>query len=57
MLKAIPRELGDKILLENWDGEAPLIPLLEDILGAEKGLVGDGLQKILRYMGHEGAAD
>ena len=49
----IRRELGDEILLENWDGEAPILPLIDDILGAEEELLGDSLQRILRYIGYE----
>lgn len=50
---------SDDILTENWDGEAPLMPLLSDILAREADLTGDQRAKILWYTGcdrlsHEG---
>ena len=56
----VRREVGsDDILTENWDGEAPLMPLLSDILTREADLIGDQRAKILWYTGcdrllHEG---
>jgi len=47
------RELGANILDENWDGEAPLQPLIDDIVTAEAELVGDSRDKILKYIGYE----
>ncbi len=48
----VRRETGSElILLENWDGEAPLMPLLADILEREMELIGDQRAKILRYTG------
>ncbi len=35
----IRNELGDDILIENWDGEAPLLTLKRDILVAEHELI------------------
>lgn len=47
-------EVGSEELLEsNWDGEAPLIPLLTDILERAQELVGDQEGRILRYIGYE----
>ncbi len=45
---------SDAILIENWDGEAPLIPLLQDILVHEADLIGDSRPKILAYIGAPG---
>jgi hypothetical protein len=36
-------------LTENRDGEAPLMPLLRDILAREADLIGDQRDKILWY--------
>jgi uncharacterized membrane protein YkvA (DUF1232 family) len=50
----VRREMGcDEALLANWDGEAPLLPLLEDVLRHEADLIGDKLPLILRYVGYE----
>ena len=38
-------------LTENWDGEAPLMPLLSDILTREADLIEDQRAKILWYTG------
>ena len=40
------------ILVENWDGEAPLLPLIEDILSQEAALIGEDRKKILNYIGY-----
>ena len=42
---------NDDILLENWDGEAPLLHLLDDILTQEEKLIGKEREKILAYTG------
>jgi uncharacterized membrane protein YkvA (DUF1232 family) len=50
----IRQEMGsDEILLENWDGEAPLTPLIEDILANEAALIGKKKDLILGYVGYE----
>jgi hypothetical protein len=43
---------GD-ILLDNWEGEAPLVPLIQDILTQEADLIGDQREWILGYIGYE----
>lgn len=43
--------LGEEVLEENWDGEAPLAPLIEDILGQEAELIGGQKARILAYIG------
>jgi uncharacterized membrane protein YkvA (DUF1232 family) len=48
----VRREVGsDDILSENWDGEAPLLPLLQDVLAQEVELIGDQRQQVLQYTG------
>jgi uncharacterized membrane protein YkvA (DUF1232 family) len=48
----VQQQLGDEaILVENWDGEAPLIPLIREILDKEEDLIGDERDKILWYTG------
>jgi uncharacterized membrane protein YkvA (DUF1232 family) len=47
----IRKELGEDILIENWDGEAPLSQLIEDILSQQEELIGEDLNKILSYIG------
>jgi uncharacterized membrane protein YkvA (DUF1232 family) len=48
----VRREVGsDDILTENWEGEAPLVPLLQDILAQESDLIGDQRERILWYTG------
>jgi uncharacterized membrane protein YkvA (DUF1232 family) len=54
----VRRELGgDEILTENWDGEAPLIELLVDILAHETDLIADQRDKILWYTGCDRLVD
>jgi uncharacterized membrane protein YkvA (DUF1232 family) len=48
---------ADDILLDNWDGEAPLVPLIQDILAHEADLIGDQRERILGYIGYEYLAD
>lgn len=51
-LDAVRKETGrDDILSENWDGEAPLFPLMSDILAQEDQLIGKAREKILAYTG------
>lgn len=48
----VHRDLGDEAtLVENWDGEAPLIPLIREVLDKEQDLIGDERQRILWYTG------
>ncbi len=48
----IGREIGsDDIIADNWQGEAPLLPLIKDILQREFDLIGDNRSKILEYTG------
>jgi len=51
-LDVVRETLGsDEILTENWDGEAPILPLLTDILRQEEQLIGKERSKILAYTG------
>jgi uncharacterized membrane protein YkvA (DUF1232 family) len=48
----VHNEVGDdNILTENWEGEAPLMPLISEVLEKEKDLIGNERQKILWYVG------
>ena len=48
---------NDDLLTENWDGEAPLLPLLADILSQEEELIGTEKPKILAYLGCDRLVD
>ncbi|HEY9595713.1 MAG TPA: DUF1232 domain-containing protein [Spirochaetia bacterium] len=51
-LDTVRRSTGnDDLLLESWDGEAPLLPLIADILARETELVGGNAGRILAYTG------
>jgi hypothetical protein len=48
----VRREVGNAaLLLENWDGEAPFLQLIADVLAREAELIGDNPERILRYTG------
>ena len=48
----VRRQLDDEaILVENWDGEAPLLPLIREIMDKERDLIGDERDRILWYTG------
>ena len=48
------RETGSEALLvENWDGEGPIVRLVQDILAQEEGLIGDERERILSYIGYK----
>ena len=44
---------SEEILLANWDGEAPVLPLIQNILSREAELIGDRRDLILWYIGYE----
>ena len=51
----VQRQVGcSDILTENWDGEALLLPLLQEILAQEQDLIGDQRERILWYAGCAG---
>lgn len=48
----VRQQVGDEaILVENWEGEAPLIPLIQEVLAKEHDLIGDERERILWYTG------
>lgn len=49
----VRREIGEDILISNWDGEAPIVSLLDDIRDRETELIGDRFERVLRYIGYE----
>jgi uncharacterized membrane protein YkvA (DUF1232 family) len=50
----VMRETGsEEIITRNWDGAAPVIPLIREILGREKELIGDKKENIMEYIGYE----
>jgi uncharacterized membrane protein YkvA (DUF1232 family) len=50
----VRRELGgEEILVENWDGEAPVVELVEELLAEEELLGGEEREKVLAYIGFE----
>ena len=49
----IRKELGAEILDENWDGETPVQPLIDEILAGEAGLIQDNRGRIFKYIGFE----
>jgi uncharacterized membrane protein YkvA (DUF1232 family) len=46
-------ELGDDVLIANWDGEAPITPLIQDILQSQDDLLGESGEQVLTYIGYE----
>lgn len=50
----VRRQVGDEaILVENWEGEAPILPLIREVLDKEGDLIGDERDRILWYTGCE----
>jgi uncharacterized membrane protein YkvA (DUF1232 family) len=50
----VVRETGsEEILIRNWDGKVPIVPLVKDILEREKELLGDKKEDIMQYIGYE----
>jgi uncharacterized membrane protein YkvA (DUF1232 family) len=50
----VRRELGsDAILTENWDGEAPILELIGDILAEKEDVLGEDWSKVLKYIDWE----
>ena len=48
------RESGSgEILAGNWDGEADILALVDEILQRESELIVDLREKILRYIGYQ----
>lgn len=50
----VRNEIGSNdILTNNWDGEADIASLIEEILSKEEELIGDQKKRILGYIGYE----
>ncbi len=50
----VMRETGpEDIITRNWDGTAPVIPLIREVLEREKELIGDKKERIMEYIGYE----
>ncbi len=50
----VMREAGsEEILVRNWDGKVPVVPLVTDILKREIELIGDKKDLIMQYIGYE----
>ncbi len=48
----VQEEVGsEEILTNNWDGEAPIIPLIKEILEKEKEIIGDKKGQIFKFIG------
>jgi hypothetical protein len=43
-----------EILVENWDGEAPVVGLVEEVLAEEELLSGEEKDQVLTYIGFDG---
>jgi len=54
----ISRDIGsDEILVDNWDGEGKIVPLIRKIVASEASLIGNNRTKILGYLGYEHMQD
>ena len=49
----IRQKLGEDILVANWDGEAPLLQLIKDILTQGESFLGEKKALILQYISYE----
>jgi uncharacterized membrane protein YkvA (DUF1232 family) len=54
VIDQICRELeSEKILIENWSGEVPIVPLVHHILSQEKELIGEKRALVLWFIGYD----
>ncbi len=44
---------SEDILVRNWDGKRPIVPLIKEVLQREKELLGDQKERIMDYIGYE----
>jgi uncharacterized membrane protein YkvA (DUF1232 family) len=52
----VRREVGgEEVLVENWDGEAPVVELVEEVLAEEDLVSGEVRRRVLEYIGFDGA--
>lgn len=42
----------EEILVRNWDGQAPVVPLVKGVLAREKELLGDKKSRIMELIGY-----
>jgi uncharacterized membrane protein YkvA (DUF1232 family) len=50
----VRREVGsDEILVTHWDGEAPIVELVAELLSQEEVLLGEKSKQVLAYIGFE----
>jgi hypothetical protein len=50
----LKREVGtEKVLAENWDGEAPILELVENILARKDTHLGEKSELVLGYTGFD----
>ncbi|MFB3765740.1 MAG: YkvA family protein [Methanotrichaceae archaeon] len=50
----VMKEAGnEEILVRNWDGDKPIVPLVKEILSQEKELIGDKKERIFQYIGYD----
>ena len=50
----VRREVGsDEILVTHWDGEAPIVELVEELLAQKDALLGGKSKQVLAYIGFE----
>ena len=48
---SVMKEAGSEdILIKNWVGERPIVPLVKEILDREKELIGDNRDRLLKYI-------
>jgi uncharacterized membrane protein YkvA (DUF1232 family) len=51
----VRREVGgEEILVDNWDGEAPVVELVEELLAEEELVSGEERRRVLEYIGFDG---
>ncbi len=43
----------EDILIRNWDGKSPVVPLVKEILSREKELIDDKKELIMDYIGYD----
>ncbi len=54
LANAIRRETkSEALLVDNWDGTTPVLPLIQEILAKEESLIGDKRDLLLWYIGYE----
>ncbi len=44
---------SEEILIRNWDGDRPIVPLIKEILSRENELIGDKKHLIFEFIGYD----